>query len=127
MLAGVPQGWAPVLAGVPQGSTPGPLLFLIYINDLPDNFESLAKLFADDTSLFLTVHDPFKSGKLLNDGLLKISDWSFKWKMLFNHDVTKQAQKVIFSLKSKKQSTQLSILLKLLLLKLLVKSILECI
>ena len=50
------------------------LLFLIYINDLPDNLESLAKLFADDTSLFSTVHDPSKSAKLLNDDLQKIPD-----------------------------------------------------
>ena len=80
----------------------GPLLFLIYINDLPDSLESLAKLLADDTSLFSTVHDPSKSAKSLNDDLQKISDWPFKWKMLFNPDVTKQAQEVIFSRKSNK-------------------------
>ena len=80
----------------------GPLLFLIYINDLPDNLESLAKLFADDTSLFSTVHDPSKSAKVLNDDLQKNSDWAFKWKILFNPDVTKQAQEVVFSHKSNK-------------------------
>ena len=101
VLNGQYSKWAPVLAGVPQGSILGPLLFLIYINDLPDNLESLAKLFADDTSLFSTVHDPSSSAKLLNH-LLKISDWAFKWKMLFNPDVTKQAQEVLFSRKIKK-------------------------
>ena len=80
----------------------GPLLFLIYINDLPDNLESLVKVLADDTSLFSTVHDPSKSAELINDDLQKISDWAFKWKMLFNPDVTKQAQEVIFSRKSNK-------------------------
>ena len=80
----------------------GPLLFLIYINDLSDNLESLVKVLADDTSLFSTVHDPSKSAKLINDDLQKISDWAFKWKMLFNPDVTKQAQEVIFSRKSNK-------------------------
>ena len=80
----------------------GPLLFLIYINDLPDNLKSLVKVLADDTSLFSTVHDPSKSAKLINDDLQKISDWAFKWKMLFNPDVTKQAQEVIFSRKSNK-------------------------
>ena len=80
----------------------GPLLFLIYINDLSDNLESLVKVLDDDTSLFSTVHDPSKSAKLINDDLQKISDWAFKWKMLFNPDVTKQAQEVIFSRKSNK-------------------------
>ena len=47
------SNWSPVLVGVPQGSILGLLLFLVYINHLPDNLESLAKLFADDTSLFL--------------------------------------------------------------------------
>ena len=94
--------WAPVLAGVPQGSILGPLLFLIYINELPDNLESLANFFADDTSLFSTVPDPVKCAKVLNDDLLKVSNWAFKWKMIFNPDITKQAQEVIFSRKSQK-------------------------
>ena len=47
-----------VQARVPQGSILGPLLFFIYVNDLPDNLVSNPKLFADDTSLFSTVTDP---------------------------------------------------------------------
>ena len=90
---------APVLAGVPHVSILGPLLFLIYINDLPDNLNSLVKLFADDTSLFSTVHDPTLSAKILNDDLSRISEWAHRWKMLFNPDITKQAQEVIFSRK----------------------------
>ena len=56
MLNGQNSSWANVHAGVPQGSTLGPLLFLIYINDLLDNLTRNAKLFADDTSLFSIVH-----------------------------------------------------------------------
>ena len=52
LLNGQTSEWLPVKAGVPQGSILGPLLFLIYINDLSENIESTVKLFADDTSLF---------------------------------------------------------------------------
>ena len=58
MLNGQCSNWSSVLAGVPQGSILGPLLFLICINNFPDSLESSVKLFADDTSLFLTVYDP---------------------------------------------------------------------
>ena len=92
--------WAPILAGVPQSSILGPLLFLIYISDLPDNLNSLINLFADDTSLFSAIYDPNHSAKVLNDDLNKISEWAYKWKTLFNPDLTKQGQEVIFARKN---------------------------
>ena len=49
--------WKNVNAGVLQGSILGPLLLLIYINDLTEGLSSNAKLFADDTSLFSVLHD----------------------------------------------------------------------
>ena len=52
VLNGQTSSWRLVLPGVPQGSVLGPLLFLVYINDLSNELKSNAKLFADDTSLF---------------------------------------------------------------------------
>ena len=52
LLNGQVSTWENILAGVHQGSILGPLLFLIFINDLPINLESVVKIFADDTSLF---------------------------------------------------------------------------
>ena len=91
-----------MLAGVPQRSVLGPLLLLIYINDLFKNLSSTVKLFADDTSIFSVVHDISLSLLQLNDDLIKISNWEYQWKMSFNPEVTKQAQEVVFSRKSQK-------------------------
>ena len=58
-----------------------PLLFLIYISDLPDGLASIVKLFADDTSLFSVLHDINTSAKELNGDLNKINHWVFSRKL----------------------------------------------
>ena len=108
VLNGQVSTWTSVNAGVPQGFILGPLLFLIYINDLSDNLSSNVKLFADDTSLFSVIHDINISAGELNEDLKKISEWAFQWKMIFNPDATKQAQEVIFSWQIKKKHSSSS-------------------
>ena len=90
---------------MPQGLGFGPPLFLIYINDLPDNIQSTCKIFADDTSLFSHVFDKYKSQSELNIDLQIISNWAFQWKMQFNPDPNKQAQEVYFSKKSNNENS----------------------
>ena len=78
VLNGQTSNWASVNAGVPQGSILGPLLFLIYINDLPDRIKSNVKLFADETSIFSVVNDTNVSCNELNEDLFNINKWAHK-------------------------------------------------
>ena len=104
MLSGQSSSWTNVNAGVTQGSILGALLFLIYINDLPEGLSSNTKLFADDTFLFSVVHVIKTSAIELKKTVTwkKINDWVFQWKVTFNPDRSKQAQEIIFSRKLKK-------------------------
>ena len=70
--------WRKINSGVPQGSVLGSLLFLIFINDLPDGITSIYKIFADDTSLFAKVYEIDISAKELNSDLEKIRKWAFQ-------------------------------------------------
>ena len=98
-LNGQYSEWKEVKAGVPQGSILGPLLFLIYINDLSVDLKSIVKLFADDVSIFSITHDPNLSANELNSDLRKINDWAHMWRMSFNPDPLKQTSEVLFSKK----------------------------
>ena len=74
----------PVISSVPQGSLLGPLLFLVYINDLPPSLKhSESLLFADDTKCLRPICSPHDCIQLQSD-LDALSSWSTKWKLLFN-------------------------------------------
>ena len=105
VLNGQASTWTNITAGVPQGSILGPLLFLMYNNDLSEWLSTNTKLFADDTSLFSVIHESQISANVLNKDLEMIHNWAFQWKMNFNPDRTKQAQEVIFSRKTKKTTS----------------------
>ena len=75
----------PVTSGIPQGSVLGPLLFVIYINDLPEEIESTIKIFADDTKIFRAISKSLDSTTLQND-LNKLITWSKTWLLPFNYE-----------------------------------------
>ena len=81
---------------MPQGSILGPLLFLVYVNDLVDNLTCEVRLFADDTSILEIVNNPVQSSRHLNTNLSLIHYWGRLWRVLFN--ATKSLS-VIFSVK----------------------------
>jgi hypothetical protein len=77
-----------VSAGVPQGSVLGPLLFLIYINDIGEKLLSLSRLFADDTSLGYSSQNVVEIENVINHDLCELNTWSTKWLMSFNPEKT---------------------------------------
>lgn len=88
VINGEASAWLPVSSGVPQGSVLGPLLFLIYINDLDCGIASKISKFADDTKLggkALTSEDC----EVIQSDLDKLSAWSRKWLLEFNKDKCK--------------------------------------
>ena len=75
--------WAEVISGIPQGSVLGPLLFVIYINDIPSGIHSMMKIFADDTKMYRAIKSVADNAGLQED-INTIENWSEKWQMPFN-------------------------------------------
>ena len=80
---GIYSDWALVISGVPQGSVIAPILFLIYINDLPNNLKSTIRLFVDDTIIYMTISNGTDATALQQD-LDKLAKWEETWQMEFH-------------------------------------------
>ena len=79
------SSWEKVTSGIPQGSVLGPILFVVFINDMPNVVDSLCQLFADDAKLFRNVNlrENENTSKLQVD-INNMTEWSTKWQLLFN-------------------------------------------
>ena len=103
VIEGSYSDWTYIKSGVPQGSILGPLLFLIYTNDIVNNIESEIFLFADDTAIL----EPLSMGNLsidkVNRDLERLSNWASQWLVQFNPTKTKY---LIFSKKLERQQYQ---------------------
>ena len=87
-VEGETSAWTAVHSGVRQGSVLGPLLFLVYINDLEDGVASNILKFADDTKIFRRAQTR-QECRTLQDDLNRLEQWSAKWQMLFNQSKCK--------------------------------------
>ena len=83
VVDGAISAQAPVVSGVPQGTVLGPLLFLLFINDLPDNLKCRVRLFADDCIVYNIIDSEQNSRDLQND-LEVLAQWERRWGMAFH-------------------------------------------
>ena len=77
--------WVKVTSGVPQGSVLGPLLFLIFINDLPDELQNKCRLYADDNKIIAPIKTESDSIKFQED-INALDNWSKKWSLGLNFE-----------------------------------------
>ena len=88
IVNGSKSSWTRVTSGIPQGSVLGPLLFVWYVNDMPEKITSTAYMFADDTKVYRNIKTHIDREVLQSD-LSRLEDWSRKWQLRFNADKCK--------------------------------------
>ena len=78
------SSWSPVLSGVPQGTIIGPILFILYMNDISSGISSTIKLYADNTKVYREISDIAIDTSILQSDLFHLRNWSEVWQLNFN-------------------------------------------
>ena len=80
VIKGGSSSWKDVLSGVPQGSILGPILFILYINDLPEVVNSIVKIFGDETK----IYNKDSNNDIIQQYLDALCTWAQIWQLRFN-------------------------------------------
>ena len=89
-INGISSPKCQVTSGIPQGSVLGPILFIIYINDLPSAVNSTTYMYADDTKIYNTYSKDAPIGMEIQQDITSLENWSNKWLLKFNKSKCKQ-------------------------------------
>ena len=84
VIRGTYSSWATVNSGVPQGTIFGPILFLIYVDDISTEITSQIKSYADDTKLYREISDKTLDLRTLQSDLTHLHQWCKTWQLPFN-------------------------------------------
>ena len=87
-MEGEYSDWSDVTSGIPQGSVLGPVLFLLYINDLPEAISSTVRLFADDAKMYRRVSSD-EDRVILQHDISSLETWASVWQLPFNRSQCK--------------------------------------
>ena len=84
VVRGTYSSWSPVRSGVPQGTILGPILFLIYVNDISSNIPSSHKMYADDTKVYRELSNLETDTRALQSDIDRLNGWATLWPLRFN-------------------------------------------
>jgi len=87
-VGGSTSSWTDVLSGIPQGSVLGPVLFICFVNDMPEQVDNLIRMFADDTKIFAKTNTVEQHESLQKD-LTSLQNWAEDWQLRFNAEKCK--------------------------------------